>query len=355
MTDPRRGRAAPDNPPNRFAAQALEPWDIDLPVDDAGPIKTLFYKDHAKSILARNDSPDIPFRWDVNPYRGCEHGCVYCYARPSHEWLGWSAGLDFESRIIVKPDAPELLRRELTRKRWKREPVCLSGNTDCYQPVERVLGLTRACLAVLLEVGNPTLLITKNALILRDLELLEVLAERRLVSVTVSITTLDPELALAMEPRASAPGKRLEAVAALASRGISVGVNVSPVIPGLTDEEIPAILAAAKAAGAARAGFSIVRLPGPVEPLFLKWLETRQPLRAKKVEHRICAIREGALNDTRPGVRHRGEGEHARMIDSLFHASCRRLGLESTWTAMDRDVLAPREIPKPVQGDLFSS
>jgi DNA repair photolyase len=355
MTDPRRGRAASDNPANRFAATALEPWPIDLPLDDAGPIKTVFYKDRAKSILARNESPDIPFRWDVNPYRGCEHGCIYCYARPSHEWLGWSAGLDFESRIVVKPEAPELLRAEVSRKRWKREPVCMSGNTDCYQPVERVLGLTRACLEVLRDADNPVLLITKNALITRDLDILEALSARRLVSVTISVTTLDPSLAQVMEPRASAPTKRLDAVAALAARGIPVGVNVSPVIPGLTDEEVPSILEAAKRAGAQRAGYSIVRLPGAVESLFLKWLETARPLRAKKVEQRIRDMRDGALNDARPGMRLRGEGEHARMIDALFSATCRRLGLESTWTAMDREVLAPRPDRNPVQGDLFSS
>jgi len=289
----------------------------------------------------------------VNPYRGCEHGCIYCYARPSHEWLGFSAGLDFESKIIIKPNAAELLKKELGRRSWRREPICLSGNTDCYQPVERVTQLTRECLKVLLEARNPVLLITKNALVMRDVDILHELAELKLVTATISLTTLDPKVARLMEPRASAPAKRLEAVRCLADAGVPVGVNIGPVIPGLTDEEIPAILAAARDFGANRAGHSIVRLPGAVEPLFVAWLEQHFPLRAAKILSRLRGMHGGELNDSQPGRRHRGDGEHARVIHALFERLCRHHGLSTAWTAMDPNVVAPPLVPKPTQGDLF--
>ena len=230
----------------------------------------------------------------------------------------------------------------------------MSGNTDCYQPVERVTQLTRACLKVLLDARNPVLLITKNALVLRDVDVLSELAKHKLVTATISLTTLDPQLARLMEPRASAPTKRLEAVRGLADAGIPVGVNIGPVIPGMTDEEIPAILEAAKQHGAARAGHSIVRLPGAVEPLFIRWLETNFPLRASKVIARLRGMRGGALNSVRAGVRHSGEGEHARVIHALFMRMCRKHGLTTAWTAMDPEVIGMRPDRKPTQGDLFA-
>jgi DNA repair photolyase len=321
-----KGRGAAFNPPNRYERLHLEPLEEELPPDRQ--VNTEFFVDSSRSILAHNDSPDIPFRYSLNPYRGCEHGCIYCYARPSHEYLGFSAGTDFESRILVKPDAPALLEQAFRRKSWKPQVVALSGNTDPYQPVERRLELTRKCLAVFLRFRNPVSLITKNHLITRDIDILRQLAERDLVFVHLSITTLDPELARVMEPRTSTPALRLDALKRLAEAGIPTGVNVSPLIPGLTDQEMPAILREAAAGGARTACYIIVRLPGAVEPLFMEWLNRELPHHASKIRNRLRGVRGGEMTDSRFGSRMRGEGKIAESIRDLFHLTLRRLQLE---------------------------
>jgi DNA repair photolyase len=328
MSEPERGRGAGFNPPNRFEPYHLEllPQEADADCGEASTATELLI-DASRSILAENDSPDVPFRFSMNPYRGCEHGCIYCYARPSHEYLGFSAGVDFESKILVKPDAPQLLEAALRRPSWRPQTIALSGNTDCYQPVERRLGITRRCLEVFATYGNPVGVITKNALVMRDLDVLRRLAARDLVHVTLSVTTLDPELARTMEPRASAPARRLEAIETLAAAGIPTGVNVAPLIPGLNDEEVPSILKEAAARGARSAGMEMLRLPGAVEPLFTDWLERELPRRAPRVLHRIREVRGGDLSDPRFGSRMSGEGTMAESIRSLFDLMCRRYGL----------------------------
>lgn len=317
------GRGAGFNPPNRFEQLRI---DIDQASDER-PTPTNFYIDSSRSILAKNESPDVGFTYSINPYRGCEHGCIYCYARPSHEFLGFSAGLDFESKILVKTEAPGLLEEAFSRKSWNPETVSLSGNTDCYQPIERNLELTRKCLQVFLKYRNPVAIITKSSLITRDLDILKQLAALDLVHVVLSITTLSPDLARMMEPRAATPSRRLEALQTLSSAGIPTGVNAAPVIPGLTDEELPSILREASARGARTARYILVRLPHAVEPLFVEWLERELPMRAAKVLSRLRQIRGGKLNDGRFGTRMRGEGELAETIRSLFELSCRKYGL----------------------------
>jgi DNA repair photolyase len=321
-----RGRGAACNPPNRFAKLHLErseDWD---PSEDPSP-KTQFFRDLTQSIISYNDSPDIPFNASLNVYRGCEHGCSYCYARNSHEYLGFSAGLDFESKIMVKENAPELLRRELSSPKWKPQVLAMSGVTDCYQPVERRLQLTRRCLAVLAEFRNPVSLITKNHLVTRDIDLLSELAAHQAVSVHLSINSLDGELARKLEPRAAPPKMRLAAVEALAKAGVPVGVLIAPVIPAINDHEIPAVLAAAKAAGAGWAGTEILRLPLTVAPIFEEWLERNFPERKDKVIGRIRAIRGGKLNDPRFGSRMSGEGIFADQISQMFDVARRKAGL----------------------------
>lgn len=324
---PIRGRGAPDNPPGRFERLTLvvDP-DAERDPDEPGP-RTHFFRDSSRSILARNDSPDVGFAHSINPYRGCEHGCVYCYARPTHEFLGYSAGLDFETRILVKENAPELLRAELQSTRWQPEPIAVSGVTDAYQPVERRLALTRRCLEVLAEFRNPVLVITKNHLVTRDADLLQELAEHGAAAVFLSITTLDEPLQRVLEPRTSTPARRLDALAALAAAGIPTGVMMAPVIPGLTDHEIPRVLQVAAAAGARFAGFVPLRLPGAVAPLFEQWLELHRPARKDKVLNRVRALRGGKLNDARFRSRMRGEGTFAEQMRALFHAACRKQGL----------------------------
>lgn len=297
-------------------------WD---PTEDAAPA-TRFLKDSTRSIINYNDSPDIGFRASINPYRGCEHGCIYCYARPTHEYLGFSAGLDFETKIMVKEKAPELLREELSSSKWEPQVLALSGVTDCYQPIERKLKLTRRCLEVLSEFRNPVALVTKNQLVTRDIDLLGELARHRAAAVFVSVTTLDASLRHVMEPRTAPPQARLAAIRALAEAGIPTGVLVAPVIPGLTDHEIPSILGAAAEAGAKFAGHVVLRLPYAVAPLFEQWLERHVPGKAAKVLGRIRAIRGGGLNDARFGSRMRGEGIFAAQIEQLFEVACRKAG-----------------------------
>jgi DNA repair photolyase len=319
-------RGAGSNPPNRFEQLTLErdaDWD---PEQDPLP-RTQFFRDRSSSIISYNNSPDLGFETSLNPYRGCEHGCIYCYARPTHEYLGFSAGLDFETKIMVKEDAPKLLREELSAPGWIPKVIALSGVTDPYQPVERRLMLTRGCLEVLAEFRNPVTVVTKNNLVTRDLDLLVELAGSQAVAVLISITTLDPELRKIMEPRTSPPPARLATIGALAKAGVLTGVLVAPVIPGLTDHEMPAILAAAAAAGASFASHTALRLPYAVAPLFEEWLTRHLPEKKDKVLNRIRAIRGGKLNDSRFGKRMRGDGIFAKQIHQLFEVARRKIGL----------------------------
>jgi len=332
-------RGATENPVNRFEKIQVEP-DADQssfhsdstswnPEEDGLP-RTQFFKDHSQTVIARNDSPDVGFNASLNPYRGCEHGCIYCYARPTHEYLGFSAGLDFESKIMVKEDAPELLRAELMSPKWQPQVIFMSGVTDCYQPVEAKLKLTRRCLEVLAEFRNPVFIITKNRLVTRDLDLLSELARHQAAAVWLSITTLDVELRKVMEPRTAPPEARLAAIRELKQAGIPVGVNVAPVIPGLTDHEMPAILQAAANAGATAAGYTVVRLPYGVAPLFEKWLVMHFPDRKEKVLNRLHSIRGGKLNDSRWGTRMSGEGIFADQIGRMFEVARRKAGIQNS-------------------------
>lgn len=325
-----RGRGASSNPPNRFEPISIEPDPLPPDPDDPLPYReTQYLRDSSRTLIATNQSPDIPFSASINLYRGCTHGCIYCYARPFHEYLGLSAGLDFETKIFVKEDAPELLRAELDSARWTPQVIALSGITDPYQPAERRFELTRRCLEVLADFRNPVAIITKNHLVTRDVVLLRELARHRAVSVKISITTLDASLQRVMEPRASTPSRRLAAIEGLAEHGIPVGVMVAPVIPGLTDHELPAILQAAAGAGARHASYIPLRLPHGVADLFQKWLERNFPDRKNRVLNRVREIRGGKLNDARYGSRMRGQGTYAEQLRALFHVTRTRLKLES--------------------------
>jgi DNA repair photolyase len=287
----------------------------------------VFLKDDTRSILTCNDSPDVGYEMSLNPYRGCEHGCVYCYARPYHEYLGFSAGLDFETKILVKERAPELLRKKLNSPRWTPKTVALCGVTDPYQPIERHLRLTRGCIAALAEYRNPVSIVTKNHLVTRDIDHLSSLARVKAALVMISFSTLNGDLARILEPRTSVPHRRLEAIGALAASGIPVGVFVAPVIPGLTDHEVPAIVEDAARAGAAFAVCHLVRLPHGVARLFEEWLDTHRPDRKDKVLNRIRDTRRGRLDDTRFRTRFRGEGPFADQIVRLFDLARRRAGI----------------------------
>ena len=326
-----RGRGAAGNPRNRFERLEYvrddEFCDPDDFPDDAPAPETVFLKDPSRSIISRNDSPDIGFDAGVNPYRGCEHGCVYCYARPTHEYLGYSAGLDFETKILVKEKAPALLRKALSSPGWNPRVVAMCGATDPYQPAERRLGITRGCLEVFLEFRNPVVIITKNRLVTRDVELLADLARSDAAAVCLSVTTLDARLSRNLEPRASLPQRRLEAMETLAAAGVPAGVLVAPVIPGLTDHELPSILSAAAGAGARFAGYTLLRLPYGVSSLFEDWLSRHFPDRKEKVLNRIRAMRGGRLNDPRFRSRMKGEGVFAEQIENLFSVACRKAGL----------------------------
>jgi DNA repair photolyase len=321
-----KGRGASWNPQNRFERLAYVP-DDDIPPDEQPAPRTMFLRDPVRTVISHNDSPDVGFETSINPYRGCEHGCIYCFARPTHEYLGFSAGLDFETRIVVKEDAPELLRDELMSPRWMPKLIAISGVTDPYQPIERTLQLTRRCLSVLAEFRNPVAIITKNHLVTRDIDILRELAEHNAAAVSVSITTLDEKLARVMEPRTSTPKLRLNAIEQLAAAGIPAGVMVAPVVPAITDHEMPAILKAARDAGARSAGFVILRLPWTVAPLFERWLEEHFPDRKEKVLNRIRELRGGKMYDSRWGKRGRGEGIFAEQLEAMFDVTCRKLGL----------------------------
>jgi len=334
MAERVQGRGSSFNPQNRFEKLHIDELSDEMEPLERRKIQTTYFHDSSRSILAKNDSPDVPFTFSVNPYRGCEHGCIYCYARPSHEYLGFSAGLDFESKIMVKTDAPQLLEEAFRDPSFEPQVIALSGNTDCYQPVERKLKLTRACLEVFLKYKNPVGIITKNALILRDLDLLKELATHNLVAVHVSITSLDPTLISRMEPRTSTPENRLKAVRTLADAGIPVGVNCAPMIPGLTDEEIPEILRRSAESGALSADYILVRLPYAVKDLFVEWVEREFPQRAPKVLNRIRQTRNGGLSDPRFHSRMSGEGEVAKAIADLFELACKRYGLNKITTEL---------------------
>lgn len=318
-----RGRGAVSNPAQRFSELRTEYDPEELP----GKVATMFLRDHSSSIISRNTSPDLPFEASLNPYRGCEHGCAYCYARPTHEYLGFSSGVDFESRIMVKEDAPALLRAELLKPSYKPVTLSLSGVTDPYQPVEKKLRITRGCLEVLAECRHPVVLITKNHLISRDVDLLAELAQHQATAAYISITTLDPSLASKLEPRASSPKMRLEAIRTLHEAGVPVGVSTAPIIPGLNDSEIPALIEAARGAGAQFAGYTVVRLPFAVKDIFRTWLDQHYPGMRDKILSRIAETQGETLSHGEFGKRLKGTGVWSEQIAALFRVSIRRAGM----------------------------
>ena len=348
-SEPIRGRGSGGNPRNRFIPlyrEAIPGWTEE---GDPAP-RTRFFRDDARSVLATNNSPDIPFTFSLNPYRGCEHGCCYCYARPGHEYLGLSAGLDFETKIFVKEDAPELLRAELSSPKWVPQTVSMSGVTDPYQPVERRLELTRRCLQVFAEFRNPVGIVTKNALVARDKDVLGELAKYNAAAVFLSITTLDPDLSRTMEPRASIPEARLRAIRELTDAGVPTGILMAPVIPGLTDHEAPAILEAAAKAGARTAGYVPLRLPFAVKDLFADWLERHYPERKGRVLGRVRGMRGGQLNDSTFGRRMHGEGEWSELFSRMFKLHHKRVGMSDDGPELSA---AHFTTGRPRQGELF--
>lgn len=357
-TTPLRGRGSTDNPTGRFErllydddASFVQP-DPDAAPDPARP-RTDFFRDHTRGIIARNDSPDVGFDASINPYRGCQHGCSYCFARPTHEYLGLSAGLDFETKIFVKENAPGLLRDALSAPSWKPTPLGMSGVTDPYQPIERRLGITRRCLEVLVEFRQPVIIITKNHLVTRDVDLLAGLAKHHAASAYLSITTLDAKLARRMEPQTSSPQRRLDAVAALSAAGIPTGVLVAPIVPGLTDHELPRILEAAANAGAKSAGYVILRLPYGLKELFEGWLDAHEPEKKEKVLSRLRSLSEGKLYNSKWSERQRGTGVFAEQVAQMFRVACARHHLNEERITLSTDAF--RRPPRAGdQGDLFS-
>lgn len=347
---PLRGRGASVQPANPYlAVQQVD--DLEHLADDAEYLEsrdrppTVYLDDASQSIVATNDSPDIGFNYSVNPYRGCAHGCSYCYARPTHEYLGLTAGIDFETKILVKRRAPELLQAFLANPKWSAEPIVFSGVTDCYQPAERQFELTRACLAVAAECRQPIGLITKNALVTRDVDLLSELAAYDAVRVAISVTSLDQSLAREMEPRTSAPAARLRAIETLAAAGVPTNVMIGPIIPGLNDSEVPAILRAASEAGARGAHHTLLRLPSTVKNVFLDWLQRHRPNHAAKVEAFLRDARGGKLNTTAFGARMRGAGPMADQIEQTFRVFVKRYGLDRETPPLNREAFRPPRIP----------
>jgi DNA repair photolyase len=343
---PRRGRGTLLNPSSRFDRLSVEPDPETEPGGEAP--RTEFLCDATRTLITRNDSPDIPFEFSINPYRGCEHGCAYCYARPYHEYLGLSAGLDFETRIFVKTEAPALLRSELGKRSWRGAPLGLSGVTDCYQPVERRLQLTRKCLEVMVECRQPVGAITKSALVARDADLFAELSRHRAAEVCLTITTLDERLRRALEPRAATSEARLGAIAALAERGVLAGIMIAPVIPGLTDHEIPRILKQAREAGALFAGFTMLRLPHGVGALFDEWLTTHVPDQKEKILGRLRQVRFGCLTDARFGHRMSGDGPLADLTAQLFERARERHGLTANPGPLSSASFRPPVRPLPL-------
>jgi DNA repair photolyase len=347
---PLKGRGAADNPPNRFERLHYEP-DPDGPRDETPAPTTQFFKDASASIIATNESPDVGFSASFNPYRGCEHGCIYCYARPYHEYLGFSIGLDFETKIMVKEDAPRLLRKELNSPKWVPQTLGISGVTDAYQPIERRLQITRQCLEVVTAFRNPVIIVTKNRLVTRDIDLLKELAAHGAACVVIAVTTLDAELARVMEPRATAPTGRLEAIRALSAAGIPTCVLIAPVIPGLTDHEMPAILAAARGAGACHSGYTLLRLPHGLPELFTAWLDQHFPEKKDKVLSRVRAIRGRELNDPRFGARMKGDGVIADAIRQIHEVTRKKLGYVKSPKLSIAAFRRPDETPRLLFGD----
>jgi DNA repair photolyase len=352
---PIKGRGAVTNRSGRFEAHAYESFDDGWPgsgtgggpEDDPPPLKTTLAIDATRTIITRNASPDVPFDRSINPYRGCEHGCIYCFARPTHAYWGLSAGLDFETRLFYKPDAPALLERELRAKGYQPRTIAVGTNTDPYQPVERELRLTRRILEVLRDFNHPAGIITKSALVARDIDILAPMAEKGLVQVSVSVTTLDRDLARRMEPRAATPARRLDTIRRLTAAGIPVAVLSAPVIPGLNDHELERILAAARDAGAVNAGYVLLRLPLEIKDLFEEWLHAHAPDRAARVLSLMRQSRGGKIYDATFGKRMRGEGVLAQLLQARFHRACARLGLnERRW-----DLDTSRFAPPPKAGD----
>lgn len=340
---------------NRFERIELEEDWEQLDADDQAEglrskVATEYFFDQSESIVSQNNSPDIDFNYSVNPYRGCAHGCAYCYARPTHEYLGFNAGLDFESKIMVKRDAANLFRKWLSRPTWKKnvEPIAFSGVTDCYQPCEKDFRLTRQCLEVACEFRQPVRIVTKNALILRDLDVLTEMASQQLVSVAISLASLDKSLIRRMEPRSSAPQARLGAISALAQAGIPVMVLVAPIIPGVNDEEIAPTLKAIAEAGAHSAGYTLLRLPQTVEPVFLDWLAKNFPDRVEKVVDRIRSLRDGKLNESEFGTRMKGKGIWSEQISQLFHLIRKQAGLQRGSTELRIDLF---RVPEKTAGE----
>jgi DNA repair photolyase len=343
----RRGRGASSNHAGRFdlaRCDIHDGWDI---AEERAAFRTEVREERARSLITYNRSPDLPFDRSINPYRGCEHGCIYCFARPSHAYLGLSPGLDFETRLIARLNAPEVLRRELRARAYRVAPIAIGTNTDPYQPIERDRGITRACLEVLEEFGHPVAIVTRGSLIERDLDILVRMAGRGLVRVGISLTTLDAELARRMEPRAPAPARRLRMIARLSEAGLPVRVMASPMIPGLNDMELEAILRAGRDAGAVAASWIMLRLPREVSQLWQDWLSEHYPDRADKVMARLREMHGGRDYDPRWGHRMRGEGRYAEMIAARFRLSVRRLGLAERMAPLRSDLFCP----PPMAGD----
>ncbi|WP_394849088.1 PA0069 family radical SAM protein [Pendulispora brunnea] len=337
------------NPPNPWSSTEVRYMEGEAPHQDLQ-----VFEDHTRQILSKNDSPDVGFTWSVNPYRGCFHACAYCYARPGHEYLSFGAGTDFERKIVIKPKAPELLREAFDKPAWKGDLLAFSGVTDCYQPLEASYRLTRGCLEVCAEYKNPVGIITKSPLIERDVDVLVRLKEVAHVSVGVSIPFWDPEKARAMEPYVATPQRRMRIIERLAAHGIPVGVSVAPIIPGLGDEEIGDVLKAAKEAGATSAGWVLLRLPGPVAPVFEERLRAALPLRAEKVLRRIRETRGGQLYQSEFHKRGSGEGNYAQMIGALFERTANRLGLNAVpWSNVKFSDTFERPVRKGAQLTLF--
>ena len=333
-----KGRGAISNRAGRFESYRYQPTDDGWEPDDesAAPATTVFV-DHSRGIIARNESPDVPFEQSINPYRGCEHGCIYCYARPTHAYLGLSPGIDFETKIAIKPNAPELLTEAINRPGYRCKLIAMGTNTDPYQPLERQHRITRGLLEVLAAHRHPVAFTTKSSLIERDIDLLAPMAERGLAQVFVSITTLDAELSRRMEPRTAAPWRRLRTLRRLIDAGIPTGVLVAPIIPVLTDAELESIVEACAAAGAVKAGYVLLRLPHEVKSLFKEWLQEHVPLQAERVMARVRDTRGGRENDSKFGIRMRGAGEYADLIAQRFRVASRRFGLDRPMPALDTE------------------
>lgn len=351
----RKGRGAIANPDGRFETQTRvridDGWGTATAEgEEPPPLATTVTIDATRTIITRNQSPDVPFSQSINPYRGCEHGCIYCYARPTHAYFGLSTGLDFETKLFAKPKAAELLAAELRKPGYKVSALALGTNADLYQPVEREMKITRSILETLAAFQHPFSLVTKSALVLRDLDIIAPMAEKRLAKVFISVTTLDRDLARKLEPRAATPPRRVETIRALAGAGVPTGVMVAPIIPTLTDWEIERILAATREAGAATAGYTLMRLPFEIKDLFAQWLDEHAPGKARHVLSMVRQVRDGKLNDAEFGSRMRGTGQYAELIGKRFQMACSRLGFNKRDWSMD----LTRFRPPPAPGDQLS-